>query len=78
MEHDPPGLESENAELSTGPGANPYAILRAKYDRLVGIMLTVQNLLDGLAGALERMQVRCAALCCASLCFDLACVCDVL
>lgn len=38
--------------------ANPVAALRAKLERLQRVGLTVQNVLDGVACAMERFGVR--------------------
>lgn len=38
--------------------ANPVAALKAKLDRLQRVGLTVQNVLDGVACAMERFGVR--------------------
>lgn len=44
--------------LPTQGTANPVAALKAKLDRLQRVGLTVQNVLDGVACAMERFGVR--------------------
>lgn len=50
MQHDPPGIESENTELEVSSAID----IRAKLEKLSRMALMVQNLLDSLASSLER------------------------
>jgi len=50
MQHDPPGIESENTELEVSSAMD----IRAKLEKLSRMALMVQNLLDSLASSLER------------------------
>jgi hypothetical protein len=58
MELDPAAIEEEefDAHYKSGP-VMPHAVLKQKYDKLLTLALRVQNLLDDLASALERVQV---------------------
>lgn len=54
----PPSHLPIQPRLPTQGTANPVAALKAKLDRLQRVGLTVQNVLDGVACAMERFGVR--------------------
>jgi hypothetical protein len=59
MEHDPAGMPDPDdaVELDHTNTHIVLGALRAKYDRLVKILLTVQKVFDGVATVLERIGV---------------------
>lgn len=57
MQPDPLREDDDSDQVATGGPVGPYAILKARYDRLQQIGLRAQNFCDDLAGQLERVQV---------------------
>jgi len=60
MEHDPPEVDSDDEETGSrldlnANSVNPYTQLKRKLERLQGITLTVQNVMDDIATTLERL-----------------------
>jgi hypothetical protein len=59
-EPDPGSETAASGSGTTGTSSvpmDPYSTLKLQYDRMVRMMLTVQNFLDDLASQLERLQV---------------------